>query len=110
MMDVGSLRDRIQLQTYTEVQDPATSGTLKTWTTIATLWANLSAVTGYVTFQTQQISEKVTHKIILRYYSGMSSEYWVLFNNRRFRIRNVMNIDERNIAMQLLCEEVFQAS
>jgi SPP1 family predicted phage head-tail adaptor len=108
-MKISRLRHRIQLQKYAEIQDNNT-GTIKTWTTFATVFADIEPVKGYVTFDTQQIDETVTHKITIRFYPAITSENWILMNSRRFRIRNVVNMLEKNRFMVLLCEEVFHAS
>ena len=70
---IGDLRHRIQLQRYTEKEDSG-HGTIKTWETIATVYANIIPVNGLVTFDTQQIDKKITHKIIIRYYPYISAE------------------------------------
>lgn len=108
MSNIGRMRHRMQIQRYSEVQDNS-HGTTKTWTTISTVFAEMVAVKGYTTFDTQQINEAVTHKITIRYQPYITSELWLLMNSRRFRIRNVRNLSERNRFLELLCEEVFHA-
>ncbi len=103
-MEIGKLRQRVQIQTYSEIQD-ATFKTLKTFTTIATVFAEIKPVKGYVTFDTKQIDQTVTHKVTIRYQPYITSENWLYMNSRRFRIRSVRNIDERNRYLELLCEE-----
>jgi SPP1 family predicted phage head-tail adaptor len=103
-MEIGKLRHRVQIQSYSEMQD-STHKTLKTWATTHTVWADINPVKGLVTFDTKQIGEGVTHKIIIRYQPYITSENWVYFNSRRFRIRLVLNIQERNRFLELLCEE-----
>jgi len=107
-MKISRLRHRVELQRYNEVQDSG-HGTIKTWTTFDTVFAMIESVKGYVTFQTQQIEEKITHKITIRYHDYVTSENWILMNSRRFRIRNVENLLEKNRFLVLLCEEVFHA-
>jgi SPP1 family predicted phage head-tail adaptor len=103
-MDIGSLRLRVQIQTYTEAQDN-THRTIKTWTTVKTVWADIQPVKGLVTFDTKQIGEGVTHKITVRYQPNINTEHWLYMNSRRFRIRSVRNLQERNRYLELLCEE-----
>jgi SPP1 family predicted phage head-tail adaptor len=109
MTNIANLRHRVQIQKYTETQDNQ-SGTVKTWTTLMTVFAEVKSVTGYVTFNSQQIEEKITHTIRIRWQSGITSENWLLMNSRRFRIRNVQNLFEKNRFLILMCEEVFYAS
>lgn len=109
MTNIARLRHRMQLQTYSEIQDD-THKTLKTWTTLSTVFAEIVPVKGYTTFNTQQIEQTITHKITIRYQDFITSELWLLMNSRRFRIRNIRNILERNRFLEMLCEEVFFAS
>lgn len=106
MSNIGRLRHRVQIQSYSEVQD-STHGTIKTWTTLYTVFAEIVPVKGYTTFDTQQINEAVTHKITIRWQPYITSELWLLKDSRRFRIRNIRNLLERNRFLEMLCEEVF---
>lgn len=103
-MEIGKLRHRVQIQSYSETQD-ATHRTYKTWTTVLTVWADIEPVKGLVTFDTKQIGEGVTHKITMRYQEYVTTERWIYFESRRFRIRAVRNLQERNRFLELLCEE-----
>lgn len=105
---IGELRQRVEIQIYNEIQDDA-AGTIRTWSTVITVFAKVEAVKGNVTFLSQQIDEKITHKIKIRWqpFGAVTSENWILMNSRRFRIRNVQNPDERPLFLVLLCEEVF---
>lgn len=106
MSNIGRLRHRMQIQSYSEIQD-STHGTLKTWTTLYTVFAEIVPVKGYTTFDTQQINEAITHKITIRWQPYITSELWLLKDSRRFRIRNVRNLLETNRFLEMLCEEVF---
>lgn len=110
-MDIGNLRSRVKIQTFEEEQQENTAKTLKTWTTIKTVWANVAPVKGYVTFDTKQIGEGgVTHKIIIRYQPFITTEHWILLESRRYRIRSVRDIEERKRYLELLCEVEFLAT
>lgn len=109
-MEIGNLRLRAQIQTYTETQQAGTASTNKIWTTIKTVWCNVEPVKGLITFDTQQIGVGITHKVTIRYQAHIHSELWLLLGNKRFRIRNVQNLNQRNKYLVLLCEEVFTAT
>jgi hypothetical protein len=48
----------------------------------------------------------VTHKVTIRYLPGIVAKMFVNFNSRLFNIEYVMNDEERNIFLDLLCVEV----
>lgn len=111
MSNIGRLRHRVTIQKYSEVQDESFQ-TIPVWTNVTTAWAQIEAVKGRVYFYGQQVDETITHKILIRYQSSninITSELWLLFHNRRFRIRAVKNLLERNRFIELACEEVFLA-
>lgn len=111
MSNIGRMRHRISLQSYSEMQD-STFQTVPTWTTITTFWGEVVATKGRVYFNGQQTDEVITHKITMRYQNSnvpITTELWLLFRNRRFRIRRVKDILERNRFLELMCEEVFLA-
>ena len=105
-MNAGLLRHCIYLQTYTETETGPYQ-TEKVWTTVASLRGKIEPIDGLITFDTMQINQKITHKITIRYHPGITSEHWLLFQNRRFRIRSVSNKNELNKMLVLLCEEAF---
>lgn len=103
---IARLRHRIAIQTYIE-EPSGTSQTAKTWTTVATVWAYIEPQKGGTYFKDKQIKEDRTHKFIIRYTRNIdiTSEHWVLFQGRRFRIRAVTNILEYRRYIELSCEE-----
>lgn len=104
-MEIGRFNSRVKIQRYSESQQAGTEKTNKDWTTIATVWCDIQPVKGLVTFDTMQIDKTVTTKIFMRYRDYITTELWLYYDSRRFRIRSVRNIDERNRFLELLCEE-----
>lgn len=103
-MEIGMLNARVQIQSYAETQDN-THKTLKIWTTVKTVWGQIEPLKGSVVFDTKQIGEGLTHKIIIRYQPYITTENWVYYNNRRFRIRFVRDLRNSQRFLELLCEE-----
>lgn len=109
-MNIKKLNLRLTFTKYTEVEEVDGAGTYKTWQDIATVWGYIQPVKGLVRFDTKQIGEEITHKIITRYYSTedyplISSEHWIRFRDRHFRIRAVTNLNEANRYYEFLCME-----
>lgn len=104
-MEIGELRHRAQIQTYTETQQEGTAKTNKVWETIKTVWVNMNPVKGLVTFDTMQIDQTVTVKVTMRYQPYITTDHWLFMNSRRFKIKSVRNLGERNQYLELLCEE-----
>lgn len=108
-MKIGKLRHRITLQTLSEVPN-ADYGIERTYTDVKALWALIDPLKGTVYFDTKQIEEGITHRIYIRNYPELTTEHWILHETRRFRIRSVRDIMERDRYIELLCEETFDTS
>jgi len=108
MSSIGVLRNRISIQSYKEVQD-STFQNNPVWTTLQTVWAKIETPKGRSYFNGQQTDEKITHRITIRYQPNITSELWLLMESRRFRIRMVKILNERNRFLIMDCEEVFIA-
>jgi SPP1 family predicted phage head-tail adaptor len=105
-MRIGELRKQVALQAETPTSDNA-GGYALAWTTLATLWADIAPLNGNEVFAAQHLEGHVTHRVTLRYRSDVmiTSEMRILYNNRAFNIRSVLNTDERNRWLELLVEE-----
>jgi len=47
-----------------------------------------------------------THQIRIWYYAGIKASWRVKFGSRFFSIESIVNHEERNVQMDLLCKEV----
>ena len=104
-MLAARLNKRVQIQTVSSSKD--THGTeIQTYTTTNTVWAGIKPVSGNEKYINQQIVAEVTHSIIIRYLSGVTPKMRILFGTRVFDILNVLNLDEKNVEMNLLCREL----
>ena len=104
-MNIGKLWHRVEIQTFTENQNPQGYETTKEWLTLKTVWADVRPVSGLVTFDTRQVNEAITHKVYIRYTNLVSTENWLLLRGHRLRIRSVVDLDMRGQFLELLCED-----
>lgn len=100
----GELRHRITIQQVTEDRD-ALGGTSEAWSEFAQAWAAVEPIKGREYFGAQQVNSEVTHRVRLRYREGIRSQMRVQFHGRIFGIEAVLNIDERNRELHLMCVE-----
>lgn len=103
-MNIGKLRHRITLlKQVNKVNDYGAS--IQTWRTVATVWAEVRPLSGREYFSAQQVQSEVTTQIWLRYIDGIKPSMKVKFANREFEILSVLNTQERNVSLQLMCKE-----
>ena len=107
-MRAGILRHRVDLQTNTPTRD-AFGAEVAAWSTVATVWAAVSPVSGREFIEAKARAVDVTTRITIRYRPDVlpSPTNWrVLFGARVFDIDSVINRDERGMTIDLMCREV----
>lgn len=103
-MRAGALRHSVIIQTST----PSQSGTgevTESWGTFATVKASISPSSGREFFASEQLNAEMSHKVKIRYLSGVTTKMRVLFGSRVLDILSIVNIDEKNHEMILMCKE-----
>jgi len=103
-MEPGKLRHRVNLQRRTTTQS-ATGQPTVAWTTYAARWASVRPLQGREFMLAKQVAADVTTEIKLRYLGGVTAEDRVLFGSRIYDINTVINTDERNVELVLMCKE-----
>lgn len=102
-MNIGKMQHRITLQRSTEEKD-ILSGYKDDWIDVCNIWAQISPVSGKE-YLSQVRETMVTHKIYCRYRAGITPRMRIKFKDRIFRIISVLNWDERNEGLTIMCEE-----
>ena len=68
----GQMRHRVQLQAYATTRDEE-GGTIRTFTTVAELWARVEPIGGKEREQGRQQKSVKTHQITMRFYDGFAT-------------------------------------
>lgn len=101
---IGHLRHKVELQSPSHATD-AGGGAVKTWTTLAHLWAKITPVSNNESVRQGKVQESITHNVTVRFRSDIGTNYRLLYESRAFNIRGIRNIDERDRFLLLICEE-----
>jgi len=104
-MNPGRLRHRVNLQRKRITRDAYGEEAIE-WTTYATVWAAIEPLQGQERFGAQQVKATTSHRVIIRYVKGVKAEDRVLYGSRALEINQVLNPDERNQQLTLICSEV----
>ncbi len=105
-MRAGLLRNSVVIKSPSRATGADGKVTVTWTTTVATVWASIEPLTGKEFMESQQMKNTVTHRIRIRHLAGVVPTYRVEFDSRVFNIEYVLNADERNIEMELMCKEV----
>jgi SPP1 family predicted phage head-tail adaptor len=104
-MRIGDLRHRVELQAFTTIADGMGGGTA-TWSTEDTVRAAIWPVSVSEQVKAGSPTMVATHKVRIRYNEDLRAEWRVKFGDRYFSIVSIVNKDEKNAQMDLLCREV----
>jgi SPP1 family predicted phage head-tail adaptor len=105
-MRIGDLRHIISLQHQTKTPD-GIGGFTTTWTDAATgIFAAIWPVSAKEQVQSEQMTMTVTHRIRMRYRRVLKPDWRAKYGNRYFSIVSIINQNEKNKMLELLCREV----
>lgn len=101
----GEFRHLIVFQKMSEEQNDY-GEPIGNWVDVLTARAGIYPLSGKEFFAAETVNSEVTHKINMRYMSGITPDMRVKFGDRYFNIISVINFQERNVLLQLLCKEL----
>ena len=104
-MNAGKLRHQIIIQTQSTTQGTDGQPAL-TWSTFATVRSSVEPLNGREYFSSEQVQAEVSVRITIRYLSGVLPSMRVSFGSKIYNIVVVINVNEQNYEMQLMCKEV----
>jgi SPP1 family predicted phage head-tail adaptor len=109
-MQAGPLRHRVQIQARSATRGTH-GGTVETWTPQATRWAAVEPLQGRDLLAAAQIDPRLTHRVAMRYYAGLTPTrgetggHRIVWGERVFTIMQARNIQERDRMTEALCIE-----
>ena len=107
------LKHKLALEAEVQTSD-GQGGYSRSWQKLADIWAEILPLTGGQTrsygsgnevFGQGQIQNTLTHKILVRYRSGIDAGMRLVFEQRAFNIRYIANTDEAKDTLEILAEE-----
>jgi SPP1 family predicted phage head-tail adaptor len=101
----GEFRHVIVFQKKSGVQN-SYGETSNDWVDVIKTRVGIFPVSGKEFFAAETVNSEVTHKVNLRYLPGITSDMRIKFGERFFSIISVINFQEKNIELQLLCKEL----
>ena len=103
-MKIADLRHQIEIQEKTAVSDGA-GGQTETWSKLYELWAAIWPISAKETRENMRFETNITHNIRIRYREGITTAMIVVFGTRAFDIKGIINLEERNIWLDMVCNE-----
>lgn len=78
----------------------------QTWSLFVRVYGAIQGIGGREYIISDVKNAEVDYRIFAEYVDGVKPNMRVKFGNRYFAIKNVINVDELNRELQLLCKEV----
>ena len=104
-MRTGKLRHRVEIQRFTEKKDEW-GNWVEAWETLAIVWAAIEPMKGEEYLAAMAFQSEITHKVTMRYFGeGITTKDLLVFNDRTFEIESIINVEERNRELVLMCKE-----
>ncbi|PHR57283.1 MAG: head-tail adaptor protein [Arcobacter sp.] len=103
-MRSASLKHTIVIQSSIEIPD-SFGGVSKSWNDFKTVRASVKPQSAKEFFSAG-VQAEATHKIEVRYVLGLNPKMRILFGTRVFDIKSILNIQERNKVLHIICTEV----
>lgn len=106
-MNPGKLRHRVVVEQPARIKDSYGEESIEsdTWSTFATAWASIEPLSGKELWNAQQVIPLLTHRVVMRYLVGVTSEMRVNYKGRYLQILSWQHIEERTIETHLMCME-----
>lgn len=104
-MQAGKLRHRVTIQQPTVARNGFNEA-VTTWSNVVTVWASVEPLSGREFFAAEHVQSEITHRVRLRYRSGIVPTMRVVFGSRHLVIESVINYAERGTDLQLMCREM----
>lgn len=105
-MRAGLLRKRITIQNTTATRDSYGAENI-TWEDFAVNRpAQVTPLSGREFFDAQQTQSGIEVRFNIRYIKGIKPKMRVLYNGEGYDIQSVINLEERNREIQILCSRI----
>lgn len=101
----GRLRHRITLERLTNSDDEYGEPT-SSYEVYGSFWAAVESLSGRELWQAQQVKATTTHRVTMRYVTGVAPGMRVIHKARTLEIDSVVDVGERTRELQLMCTEV----
>ncbi|MDF2546141.1 MAG: phage head-tail adaptor, putative, family [Anaerosolibacter sp.] len=104
-MNPGRLKHRITIQGVEGTVENECHEDVPNYVPWKTVWASVEPLRGKEYLQVDRVNAEVTHRIVIRYLAGLKPDMRIDFKGRVFDIQSIINVDEENREMQLMCLE-----
>ncbi len=100
----GDLRHSVTIETET-LSSNSMGGHTRVWSTFATVLAGIYPMSAKERFFANKTEHDISHKVVIRYLSGVKAKMRIMFNGRKLLIDGTVNPEEKNEWLEIACIE-----
>lgn len=105
-MDFSKMRHRITFLKPMGTYKNSMKENVPNYKEVRTVWAFVAPKTGREYDEAQKLRAETTYNVHTRYFSDITSDMQIRYNDRILKIESVLNIDERNEELHIVASEV----
>jgi SPP1 family predicted phage head-tail adaptor len=104
ILDIGKMRERVTIQSPSEVRGRSGQTTLE-WSDTAIVWASVEGLSSRDILQAQQANVIATHRIRIRHRADVTHTHRLVWRNRTMEIASVTDRMGREV-LEVLAREL----
>lgn len=102
----GELRHKIIFQKLDKDAENDYGEPIEKWDDISSTKGGIYPISGREFYAAETVNSEVSHKVNIRYIKGLTPDMRIKFGDRLFFIISIINFQERNVELQILCKEL----
>ena len=104
--DIGNYRHQVSIVSVSNSPPNANGIRTPAYTTVCTTYAKIEGISSREVEWAKSFNAQTTHKVTMRWRAGIDHTMQVRFGSRTFLITGILNPEERNVRLELLCMEI----
>lgn len=102
---IGRLRFLVDIEVSEETIDDH-GRPVPVWTVEASRHASIEPLTSIEKVDTDRFTTEATHKIVLRYYAGLTTSHRIVYDDRTYNLKEVLDVNLQHVRHDCMAEEV----
>lgn len=106
-LNIGSMKQRVEVQSYSVVAD-GLGGNTRTWSTLSSVWANITPINGSESLEVGGLKSKTKFKILTRYKLNLGSDSFInplmriVYDGKNYNIQYAVNKGEEGAITEMV--------
>ena len=85
--------------------DNGSGGSVVSWVKVTNAWARMRPARGGETMRNGVLTAMASEMITIRWIPNFSEKWRLVFEGRQFNVRNIVDIEEAHVYLELSCDE-----